>query len=329
MEEKIPTDLIVRYLSNEASTEEAEHLLNWVAADSLNQKIFADWMENWKREISTPDVFDLQHGLAILNERVDEHEKETIKNKSSFTWIKIAASVMLLISSTALFITLPFNRDPGLSEYKEYYSPAGRLTTIILHDNTKVTLNENTTLKYPAKFTDNKREVILEGEAFFEVTKDSNRPFFVHTGELATKVLGTSFNIQTLFGTTTIAVATGKVMVSKGTSNTFLLPEEQVTYSAVTKKIIKGSADLESVLAWSKQELIFRDTPLSEVAILLEKKYHLRITFEKETLKRCLITGKFKNQSLEKILEAISYSTGIGYKRDGIGIKISGNGCDQ
>ncbi|MBA4057892.1 MAG: hypothetical protein C0490_24460, partial [Marivirga sp.] len=200
---------------------------------------------------------------------------------------------------------------------------------IVLPDSSTVTLNKNTTLKYPAKFSSNKREVILEGEAFFEIKKDSSRPFIVHTGELTTKVLGTSFNIQTLPGTITVAVSTGKVMVTEGNSNKVLLPEEKVTYSVKNKTLIKERADLESVLAWNSQELIFHDTPLSDVAILLENKYHLTITFEKETLKKCLITGKFKNHSLNKILEAISYSMGVTFQKTGADIKFSGNGCSQ
>lgn len=328
MEKKIPTDLIVRYLSNEATTEEVEQLLNWIATDPAHQKIFSEWMENWTHGLSVPDSFDLQKGLRILNDRVNEHEKDTV-NKNSFSWIKIAASVLLLISSTLLILPIPFKGVLNTAEYVEYKTPAGELATIVLQDSSTVTLNENTILRYPVIFSKDKREVILQGEAFFEIKKDSNRPFLVHTGELTTKVLGTSFNIQTLPGIIIVAVSTGKVTVSNSTSNTFILPEEKVTYSDKNKKMIKERANLESVLAWNNRDLIFRDAPLSEAAILLEKKYAIRITFEKETLKKCLITGKFENQPLDKVLEAISYSMGLTYSKSEGRVEFSGHGCDQ
>lgn len=328
MEEQIPTDLIIRYLSNEATTEEAESLLNWIASDSSHQKIFAEWVQNWKQEIPVNDSFDVQNGLRILNDRIDHHEKDMHKKSASFSWISIAASVLILISSTVFLIKIPVNNNSDTAEYTEYKTAAGKLASIILNDSSKVTLNANSILKVPTKFTKDKREVILEGEAFFEIKKDHGHPFLVHTGKLTTKVLGTSFNVQTLPEKITVSVATGKVMVSNGTSETFILPKEKITYAEETNTIIKGAADLESILAWRNQELIFHDTPLSEVAVLLEKKYRLTITFEKVTLKKCLITGKFKNQSLDEILEAISYSMGLTFQKTGSEIKFSGNGCD-
>jgi len=328
MEDNIPTDLIIRYLSNEATTEEAEKLLDWVAADGFNQKIFNESMEAWKHQFPLAPKFEVSRALQRLNDHIDQHEAEIKGNQRSFPWLAIAASVtFLIVAVSAIFVTIQFNKAAPV-QYVEFKTAPGSIKSFFLQDSTKVTLNENTTLKYPTSFSSTKREVSLTGEAFFEVKRDSLRPFSVKTGELITQVLGTSFNIQTLSEEVVVAVATGKVSVSQGKESLLLLPEEKATYVSRGKALRKERAALGSVLAWRNPTLIFQDTPLSEVALVLEKKYNVVITFEKESLKRCVLTGKFKNDSLQKVLTAIGFSLGIKYSQSDNQIHFTGYGCN-
>lgn len=329
MEDSIPTDLIIRYLSNEATTEEAEKLLEWVAADKSNQKIFNECVEAWKQQFPLAPKFEVSTALKRLNERIDQHEQEVKSNQRSFSWVAIAASVtFLIVAASAVFISIQSNKAALPVQYVEIKTPTGGIKSFLLSDSTKVTLNEESTLTYPASFTSAKREVSLIGEAFFEVKRDSLRPFIVKTGEVITQVLGTSFNVQTLSEEVVVAVATGKVRVSKGQESLMLLPAEKATYVRRVNALRKERVDLASILSWRNPPLIFHDTPLTEVAAVLEKKFNVVITFEKESLQRCVLTGKFKTDSLEKVLTAIGFSLGIRYSQSDNQIYLSGNGCN-
>lgn len=328
-EENIPTGLIIRYLSNEATTEEAEKLLNWVSEDTSHQRIFTEWSEFWELQLPSPSPFNLAKGLKTINDRIDVHEVDDKIHRRSLSWIRIAASVTLIVmASIAMIVGIPVGDNVRTGPLTVLTTPAGKRMAITLHDGSRVTLNENSTLKYPAVF-DKQREVMLTGEAFFEVKKDSLHPFLVRTAELTTQVLGTSFNVQTLPGKITVAVVSGKVNVSKAGESVVLSPEEKVTYSRSTSVMQKGSANLLDVLAWKNPSLKFQDTPLSDVVALLEKQYGITIQFEKESLKNCLMTGNFKNQPLEKVLSAISFSMDVHFRRVDDRFFVYGKGCEK
>jgi ferric-dicitrate binding protein FerR (iron transport regulator) len=328
MEDNIPTDLIIRYLSKEATNEEAEKLLDWVAADRSNQITFNEWTEAWRRQFTQPVQFDLAKGLKKVNDRIDKHEAEIRIKHRSFSWVQMAASFSLLVAAALWLVFFRPNSGSDTIQYTEYKT-SGMIKSIVLPDGSRVMLNKNTSLKHPVKFHDTKREIILLGEAFFEVKKDSLRPFIVQVGELTTQVIGTSFNIEALQEKITVAVATGKVKVSQGGESLFLLPEEKATYTKSLRSIKKEKAELTSALAWRNPSLIFNDTPLSVVVSQLEEQYGIPITFEEESLKHCLITGQFKNHSLEKVLTAIGFSLEIKYRRSDNKLQLFGKGCHQ
>jgi transmembrane sensor len=166
--------------------------------------------------------------------------------------------------------------------------------------------------------------VYLTGEAFFEITKDSSRPFIIHTGNVTTQVVGTSFNINTADNTVIVSVATGSVMVSDGSAKELLKPYEKVIYSRNT--FSKSSTDL-SELTWTDRTLKFDDTPLEQVITKLEKHYEVKIMLSNEALKKCALTGKFTNEPLETVLQAMEYSLGVNVKHVKDTITLSGKGC--
>jgi transmembrane sensor len=330
MEETYPTNLIVRYLSNEATLEEQEELLNWVAKDPANQKIFTEWMELWEKNVPQEPIFELSSGIQKLNRRIDQHERVAAKSSVSFGWRKIAASLAIVVmAGLSVYFLGRYSEFTSQSlSYKNCATTSMERLTLILVDQSVVQLNSNSTLRYPETFKGFKREVYLTGEAFFEVTKDSLRPFIIHTGTVTTQVLGTSFNVKANANQIIVSVATGKVKVSQENESQLLLPNEKVTYSTTSQQMIKSAADLESELAWRTNTIIFDDTQLVDAARKLEKAFGVTIIFENRVLEKCLITGKYKNESLEKILNAISYSTGIQFKVTDKQVRLSGNGCE-
>lgn len=331
MEANTPVHLIIRYLSNEATTDEQEQLFNWVALSSENQKIFNEWVNDWNKVSSEGQLqFDLDYGLRSLNQKIDQIDQPIPKSHSSLVWNKaaVAAAVLLLVTTASLYFLFDFRPAADKEVYVERFNPAGEKLTLTLADGTTVKLNSNTSLKYPEEFNEATREVFLNGEAFFEVKKDSLHPFIVHTGELTTKVLGTSFNINSNGDHVSVSVATGVVKVSQGDLSTVLHPKDRVDYSASDKTLIRSVADLQNVLAWKENTLVFQDTPLIAAGQKLSAWYGVTIVFDNDSIKQCLITGKFVSLPLEKVLHAISFSTGLTYTINDKTITLSGKGCE-
>jgi ferric-dicitrate binding protein FerR (iron transport regulator) len=330
MQENIPTHLIVRYLSNEATAEEKKKLLDWVAEDASHHKVFLEWLTLWENKTPRLAEPDLSHALRQLNDKIDIYEEEEKKTRTLFSWRKLAASIaVFLVAGIAIYLLGKYSESRSEKiTYTQQAASSGEQISIKLSDGSVVQLNAQASLKYPETFKGFKREVYLTGEAFFEIEKDSLRPFIIHTGEFSTHVLGTSFNVNATGDNIVVSVASGKVRVMQGDEMQILLPEEKVRYSHATKIMVKEKANLERELAWKNNTLIFEDTRLADASKKIEQWYGVSVSFQNEEIKHCLITGKYKNEPVDKVLQAISYSTGIQYRITGKTITLYGKGCE-
>lgn len=330
MQENIHTHLIVRYLSNEATEPEKKTLLDWIAEDIAHQKIFLDWSASWEHNTPRQPEFELSSGLQNLNHRIDVLEEEQKKTRS-LPWQKIAASLAIFLAAGIAIYVLGKYSESRSEEltYTEQHALPNEQVSIKLSDGSIVQLNSKSSLKYPETFKGFKREVYLNGEAFFEIEKDSLHPFIIHTGELSTHVLGTSFNVNTTDDNVIVSVATGKVRVMQGNNTQILLSNEKVKYSRVSHTMLKERADLEKELAWKNHTFILENILLADAAKKIEQQYGVTIHFKTESIRQCRITGKYKNGPIENVLRAISYSTGIQYSIVGPNIILHGKGCEE
>lgn len=321
-----PSHLIVRYLSNEATTEEQEELLNWVSASSENQRLFQQHALAWNKEDILTPAINVNRALQALNSRIDLIEEKSVK-RSHPVWLKIAATASILAITSALIwrLLVPSER----LEYAEANTSPGQRTTIQLPDGSTVHLNASSTLRYPIKFTSGTREVFLHGEAFFQVTRNPSKPFIIHTNDVNTEVLGTSFNINADSAAVAVTVVTGKVKVSDRTKQETLLPNEHVEVALHSGEMTRSHVELDVAMAWMNNTLVFDDLPLDEAARKLERWYGTRVVLENARLTHCRITGTYKNESLNHVLEAITFSTGSKVQMSGDGsVMLTGKGCD-
>lgn len=320
-----PDHLIIRYLSNEATPAEQEQLFDWVSQSPENQKVFNEYVSLWSAQRHVPEQFDLYKGLRNLNARIDAFDVEE-KKKTVFwnTWNVAAAVVLFAVAGIALYyngiFTYQQHRESLLTETSATSAP----TTISLADGTVATLNTGATLKYPEAFDGNTREIYLQGEAFFQVAKDARKPFIIHAAGTTTRVLGTSFNVRSTQQQVVVSVVTGKVEVSDGTQSAILRPNEKVSYA--NKTFIKEPTDL-SELRWNVRVLEFNDVTLEQAAGMIARFYDVPVSFQNEKIKHCLITGKFKNQKLETVLQSIEFSTDVQSEVTTDGVRFFGKGC--
>lgn len=320
-----PEHLIVRYLSNEATPAEQEQLFDWVSQNPENKKVFDDYVSLWSVRQNASRQFNVQSGLSRLNDRINEFEKQEQRKNAFWNVWNMAAAILLLVVSG---FTLYFN---GISAFEDHAqsllsetSATDQLSVVTLSDGSVITLNKQATLKYPATFDAKTREVYLSGEAFFQVAKDSSKPFVIHANGITTTVLGTSFNVKASADSVTVSVATGKVRVSDGRQTQLVMPYERVLYADAT--FTKSSSDL-SELNWNSRVLEFNDITLGQAAELISQFYEIQVTFQHEKLKNCVITGKFKNQRLETVLQAIEFSTDVHSEVKNNSVLLFGKGC--
>lgn len=233
--------------------------------------------------------------------------------------LRVAAAVFLITSVAAFFYykSTRFSRV----QYVIITVPKGQKMKLTLSDGSTVMLNAGSRIRYPEIFNRETRSVtLLEGEAFFDVKRNGEKPFVVETPGTQTQVLGTAFNVQAYqaFKEVKVTVMRGKVAVKEaGTGEqkpVLLLPDEQVIVNTATGYQTKKHINANESIGWMQGKFLFRNETLMNVALILENSYNVKIEFNKETTKEIRFTANFNStDSLEKILFAIAKANGITY----------------
>lgn len=212
---------------------------------------------------------------------------------------------------------------------------------VLLDDGSSILLNTGAKVSYPTKFNNDKREVYLSGEAFFEVSKDPERPFYVYANDMVAKVLGTSFTVRSLPGKKDIEliVKTGKVAVYKrSTPEATSLELPPVTVKPNQKLVF--NADLESLVPLPAQterhlssvptfNFEFTDVPASEIFKYISDVYGVNIIYDESILKNCPVTASLVDEPLYGKIELVCLAIEAEYKMAGNKIVIKSKGCEN
>ena len=198
-------------------------------------------------------------------------------------------------------------------------NPFGQRSIFELEDGTKVTLNANSSLTFPAVFDTNQRNVTLKGEAFFEVAKDKKRPFRVITGDIVTTVLGTKFNVNTnlLNKGVQIALVEGKVAVNyaqKNRTSVVLNPNEVLTFDQENNSLSKNNVDVNEFTGWKDGALKFKNASFNDVSNKLFHYYGIQL-INKSNDTNWSYTGEFVNRDYLSIVKSICYAKKMKFNR--------------
>jgi ferric-dicitrate binding protein FerR (iron transport regulator) len=290
-----------------------------------------------------------------LNTGPDPDNEETIKNPNLFRlisiyrqrWIVAAAVLVFSICGTALYYKNSYGKSQVALSGKTANTLYGTTSSLTLADGTRVRLNAGSKLTYPDVFTGTKREVSLDGEAFFEVTKNPKVPFLVHAGKITVKVLGTTFNVKAYQGDANIetTLISGKVHVmlnddpekeivlsphekltvinppSLAETNTIQTPESNALRYQVQALPANNNNNFVET-AWLNHKLVFSNESFDEVARQLERKYDVHIYFKSNKLKQEHISGVFERESISKVLEILKMTTRFNYTVEGTDIYL-------
>ncbi len=298
----------------------------------LLRNIYADNKQLLSRE-------EREHELQKVFDQVEKKQLVSVKSKvldanTWYSWKSVAAVLFLLVVSISVFYLnsgIPVSDPPRAQvEWIEKIVPHGQKLTTKLSDGSIVKLNAGSKLRFPKQFSASLREVYLEGEAFFEVERDTSRKFIIHTERILTSVLGTSFNIKAYpeDQTTEVAVATGKVLVQsedhKGDirHSVTLRANEMAVYDKKDFDQLKAVRFDESEFSWRDDILYFDKTPVPELIIMLERWYGKHIRLENEAFRNKTYSGIFENETLKNVLDGIKFEADIKYKINGNNVLI-------
>jgi ferric-dicitrate binding protein FerR (iron transport regulator) len=356
--------LIARSLNGEASLREQEELLEMLQQDELLQQQYDLLSRIWKekQEANDEDSDAAQNTIskiitrAELEERHKGHiiglysEKRRLSKRK--VWIA-AASVIIIISAAAFWIS---NLSTSQKEIKQEALEArkGSRSRSLLPDGTTVWLNAGSKIYYDGDFTGPTREVRLEGEAFFDVVKQTDRPFIVHTSGIDIKVLGTAFNVKSYPEDKTVETTLYRGLVQvfrheetekkaiqlkpnqklifpkQAANETLKLSEDKVLSAKETPASFtidhidstkKESERIET--AWVYSRLEFRGDNFEELARKLERWYNVTIFFTDEKVKQLSLNGSFERETVEQAFLALKEGFPINFKINNHEIYVS------
>jgi transmembrane sensor len=312
MKQTTPYSLIAKFLANQCSASDIAELTEWRNALPDNEKIFTELSAEWDlahKDYTAMNIIpDKQKIWNNIQQRISglsiNYSKSFVLKVAS-----IAASIALMVGlSISIFLNNQEIDVPTLTS--TFIAPQGQKSQILLADGTKVWLNSGTSLTYTNKFGEKDRSVGLEGEAFFEVTKDADLKFIVNTGEVNVVVHGTAFNVKSYPSDNQVSVSLleGKVDVVASNNNksiAVLSPGEKVIVEKSNMKSFteKCNADLEGI--WRNERLRFEGSSITEVAEKLGKWYGVDIkVLDVNNFHQYWFT--VKNESLSEILRSMN-----------------------
>ena len=286
-------------------------------ADPKQKARFAYWFS--QLDLSEGRVFGNPREEREIEERMELNLMAHInKNTRKFhfsLWVPAtAAAILFIIGATLLY--LPINTKQNAVVLTSLLTGAGERKTVTLSDGSVVTLNNSSRIKFPQAFKGVTREVILEGEAFFNVVHNNHKPFIVKTGKIKVHVLGTSFNLKNYItdSNAEVTVSTGKVGVQLETETHMLIRGQQLLYNRNTGLATTTSVNPKDYNGWQNGELIFRNESLENICSRMERWYGVRINIETASLKSTHINLEQRNESLQNVLKMLGKVAGFNYE---------------
>ena len=307
--------LFSKYFAGECNESELKKLDNWIVKKNTNRLLFNELQKD--RELidkyKMMKTVDVDRAWDNLSQRisVSEGDNLTIKitdrnkqhNRKIPFLIGLAASILIITGLLVTYKSLVARRG-----FETIYTSENQ-ATVTLSDGSSIFLNRDSKVIYPKEFGLNSRELILTGEAFFEVTPDKEKPFIVKAGNARIKVIGTSFDVNERAGKNKVEVFVkdGRVnLYQEEMENNGILIDQgyvgQLSGNAPSKYLNKD----ENILSWKTGKIVFSETKLAEVIRVLKKVYGKEIVIENKEALDWPYTNTFDNQDLESVTKVLA-----------------------
>lgn len=309
-------NLIAKYYADECNQDEKDELFKWLDEDKENHILF----NQIKQDLEIININKSMNKVNVdsawekVKNRIQEDEQDLPEIEETKTRVlqfssvlKYAAAIIILVS-IGFFSTKVYQRISSKNLTYTYAELNEQGKEVVFPDGSTVVLNSDSKISYPKAFASNERRVTLEGEAFFDVTKNPEKPFIIELKDAEVRVLGTSFNVNTNLpgNNVEVFVKTGLVQLSRkkdGDEKILINPGD---VGLLTKNsLAKSKNQNENIISWKTKEIIFRENNLTDVINTLNNVYKTNITCDDEMVLNLRYTSTFRNQEIDSILGVI------------------------
>ncbi len=307
------------FLENRLTKEDRDKFFN-----SLKDKGMLDELSNtFDADVKSGKEFKSDLVPEISSDTVYGRIKTAINNYDSSKVqliFKIAASILLPLLIANISLWYYFSSSTNSLVWNEIHIPKGETAQFIFQDGSKVNLNSDSKLSYPSNFNGDMREVILDGDGYFEVSKNPENPFIVKVGKLGVKVYGTAFRVNGYSTSSKIITRLdeGKVSILlPNNTEQQLVPGDEASFDCSTADIIVKKSTISGKPSWHSNELVFDDINLVEVVQILERSYNVQFLIKENTIKQYNYYLKFNKATIDDVLDALQLVTPIKVTKEG------------
>jgi len=320
-------DLIGKYLSGEASEQERAQVEEWAAISEANKNQFNQFKLIFERArlVKDTQVFDTDKAWLRVKSRMAQPKAKSIQFPQYWNVLRIAA--VLIVTAGVSYFAYQWMNVPdqviAIVAQKE-------IVRDTLPDGSLAVLNKSSSLKYAYNTRSNQRKVQLEGEAFFDVKHQEDKPFIIETDEVIIEDIGTTFNVSAFPDSPTIEVyvETGEVaFYTLKDTGLNLVAGETGVYHKANKSFARLLKIDTNRLAYKTGIFSFRNADLETIVNDLNSVYEAQIRLSNDVIKSCRLNVAFKNERLEDIVDIIAETLGLTITREGEDYVLSGNGC--
>ena len=320
--------IIQKYLQRKTSEEENLQLHQWIQQSPENKKrLFAEkdiwdsygFHSNQKKYETLPE-------LELLKKHIEYQKPSRSVQLKQILQMAAILLVAFGLGWSSQFISFRPNSQIAETTMQEIFVPKGQVNQIFLADGTRIWINSETRLTLSSVFAPNERVVKLNGEAFFEVAKDKNRPFKVEVKGQQIKVFGTSFNVRAYDNSNKIetTLETGSIQLKVGNQTTMLKPGEQSLFNKTEKQLVISKVEASTFSSWKDGRFEFQNEDLIEVFKVVERWYDVDISYDESTFRGMHFSGVIKrNKDVNHFLEILSLSVPISFEINTDKIKIT------
>ena len=307
-------ELLVKYLADEATPPEQELVEEWISSSEANRHYFQHFQLIWgeSRQLAVTTSIDENKAWQKFQRRVKKEEAR--KSPGLFGWWRIAAGILIIVGIT-WFTSSILNKETTEPEILSIAS-VNEVKKDTLPDGSVATLNKHSVLTYPSSFKGKTRKVKLEGEAFFNVKANKEKPFIIDVNDVQVKVVGTSFNVKSNNGVTEVIVETGIVQVTKDGQMIELQAGERISLGQTDTVATKQVSGDKLYNYYVSKIFVCDNTPLWKLVEKLNEAYGANIRIAREELRKLPLTVTFDEESLDTILNIISQTLMIKVSRN-------------